>query len=99
MSNTIRENRCDVCLYKSYLFNYLTKQEASWVNLIKKEIVIEKGEVICQEGEPIKYLVYLREGLMKLYKTGAGRTQQIISISTPRDFIGLLSVFSNTEYL
>ena len=99
MSNTIRENRCDVCLYKSYLFNYLTKQEASWVNLIKKEIVIEKGEVICQEGEPIKYLVYLREGLMKLYKTGAGRTQQIISIATPRDFIGLLSVFSNTEYL
>jgi len=36
---------------------------------------------------------------MKLYKTGAGRTQQIISIATPQDFIGLLSVFSNTEYV
>jgi len=99
MSNTTRENRCDVCIYKSYLFNYLTKQEVSWVNLNKKEIVIEKGEIICQEGEEIKYLVYLREGLVKLYKTGAGRSQQIISIATPRDFIGLLSVFSNTEYI
>lgn len=99
MSNTIRENRCDVCLYKSYLFNYLTKQEASWVNLIKKEIVIEKGEIIYQEGEKINHLVYLKEGLVKLYKTGQGRTQQIISIATPRDFIGLLSVFSNTEYI
>jgi len=99
MSNTKRESRCDVCIYKSYLFNYLTKQETALVNLNKKEIVIEKGEIICQEGKPIKYLVYLREGLMKLYKTGAGRTQQIISIATPQDFIGLLSVFSNTEYV
>jgi len=69
------------------------------VNLNKEEIFIEKGEVICQEGEEIKYLVYMKEGLVKLYKTGAGRTQQIISIATPRDFIGLLSVFSNTEYI
>ena len=99
MSNTTGENRCEICIYKSYLFNHLTKQEVSWVNLNKTEIVIEKGEVIYQEGEEIKYLVYLREGLMKLYKTGAGRTQQIISIATPRDFIGLLSVFSNTEYI
>ncbi len=69
------------------------------MNLIKKEIVIEKGEIIYQEGEKINHLVYLKEGLVKLYKTGQGRTQQIISIATPRDFIGLLSVFSNTEYL
>ena len=99
MSNTTRENRCEICIYKSYLFNHLTKQETALVNLNKKEIVIEKGEIICQEGEPIKYLVYLREGLMKLFKMGAGRTQQIISIATPQDFIGLLSVFSNTEYV
>lgn len=69
------------------------------MNLNKKEIDIEKGEIICQEGEPIKYLVYLRGGLVKLYKTGTGRTQQIISIATSRDFIGLLSIFSNTEYI
>lgn len=99
MSNNSGENRCEVCLYKSYLFNYLTEQEIAWVNLNKKEIDIEKGEIICQEGEPIKYLVYLRGGLVKLYKTGAGRTQQIISIATSRDFIGLLSIFSNTEYI
>lgn len=99
MSNNSGENRCEGCLYKSYLFNYLTEQEIAWVNLNKKEIDIEKGEIICQEGEPIKYLVYLRGGLVKLYKTGAGRTQQIISIATSRDFIGLLSIFSNTEYI
>jgi CRP/FNR family transcriptional regulator len=99
MSNTTRENGCDVCIYKSYLFNYLTKQEIAWVNLNKEDIFIKKGEIICQEGEIIKHLVYLKEGLVKLYKTGPGRTQQIISITTPRDFIGLLSIFSNTEYL
>ncbi len=99
MINTTRENGCDVCIYKSYLFNYLTKQEIAWVNLNKQDIFIKKSEIICEEGEIIKYLVYLKEGLVKLYKTGPGRTQQIISIATPRDFIGLLSVFSNTEYL
>lgn len=99
MSNTTKENKCETCLYKSYLFNYLTKQEVAWVNLNKKEIDIEKGEKIYHEGKKIKDLVYLKEGLVKLYKTGSGRTQQIISIATPRDFIGLLSVFSNPEYL
>ena len=99
MNNTTRENKCDVCLYKSYLFNHLTKQEIVWVNSNKKEIDIEKGEIIYQEGKKIRDFVYLKEGLVKLYKSGQGRTQQIISITTPRDFIGLLSVFSNTEYL
>jgi CRP/FNR family transcriptional regulator len=99
MSNTTRENECAECLYKSYLFNYLAKQEVGLVSLNKKNISVEKGEVICQEGEAIKHLVYLKEGLVKLYKTGQGRSQQIISIATPRDFIGLLSIFSNTEHV
>jgi len=99
MSNTLRKDGCEECVCKSFLFNYLTGEELSLVNINKKDIVMEKGEVIYQEGKMIKHLVYLKEGLVKLYKTGSGRSHQIINIATPRDFIGLLSVFSNTKYL
>ena len=99
MNNTIEETGCNNCIYKSYLFNYLNEQELSLVNNNKRDIVLKRGDIICREGEKIKCLYYLKKGLVKLYKTGQGRTHQIISIGTPQDFIGLLSIFSNTEYL
>jgi len=91
MSNTLRKDGCEECVCKSFLFNYLTGEELSLVNINKKDIVMEKGEIIYQEGKMIKHLVYLKEGLVKLYKTGSGRSHQIINIATPRDL--------NTEYI
>lgn len=99
MNITAKENRCYDCIYKSYLFDYLTDQEVTQVCLNKEDAEFIKGEIVCSEGEKIEHLIYLKEGLLKLFKTGKGRSQQIISIGSPRDFIGLLSVFSNTTYI
>ena len=97
----IREkgDTCETCVYKSYLFDKLTKEERLEINLNKKECDFKRGEIICHEGEEIKDFIYLKEGLVKLYKEATARHEHIISIAKPMDFIGLLSVFSNSNYV
>jgi CRP/FNR family transcriptional regulator len=90
---------CDTCVYKSYLFDELTKEERLQINLNRVEREFNRGETICHEGEEIKDFIYLKEGLVKLYKEAKGRHEHIISIAQPMDFIGLLSVFSNARYI
>jgi CRP/FNR family transcriptional regulator len=69
------------------------------VNERKVEKYFRKGEQICAEGEEIVSFMYLQNGLVKLYKTELNRKEHIISIAKPRDFIGLLSVFSNERHV
>lgn len=95
MSISINEIKsCNTCIYKSYLFNHLSPEELSYINQNKKEVKIEKGELIIQEGNPINKFLYLVDGLVKLHKTGLDNKEHIISIARPRDFVGLLTLFS-----
>lgn len=99
MNKTEKGNTCENCAYKSYLFDTLTEEERLELNINKQERIFRRGEIICHEGEEIKDFIYLKEGLVKLYKQAKDRHEHIISIAKPLDFIGLLSVFSNSNYV
>jgi len=92
MSETIKSPNCEFCVYKSYLFESLTREELALVNL-------NKSERLFHEGDEIKEFLYLKDGLVKLFKEGKSRHEHIISIAKPLDFIGLLSIFSNANYI
>ena len=99
MNKIEKGNTCETCVYKSFLFDTLTKEERLKINITKQERDFRRGEIICHEGEEIKDFIYLKEGLVKLYKQAKDRHEHIISIAKPLDFIGLLSVFSNSNYV
>lgn len=99
MSEREKQFTCETCIFKSYLFDKLNREELLEINLNKTERDFRRGEVICQEGEEIENFIYLKEGLVKLYKEAKDRHEHIISIARPLDFIGLLSVFSNSRYV
>lgn len=90
---------CDVCIYRSYLFDDLSKEEFGVLSLSRNEEVYKKGEIVIQEGEEVKNFIYLKEGLLKIYKTIDQRKEQIVGITKPKDFIGLLSAFSKSNNL
>lgn len=92
-------NPCELCIYRSFLFDNLDKKEFALLTLSRKEVDFLKGEVICKEGEKIDQFLYLKKGLLKVYKSIGDRKEQIIGVTKPMDFIGLLSVFSNATYL
>jgi CRP-like cAMP-binding protein len=58
----------------------------------------KKGAVIIREGDPINSFIYLKEGLVKLYRRADDEREQIICFALPLDFVSLLSVFSEKQY-
>ncbi len=98
MDHEEKKFTCQACVYRSYLFDTLNREELLEVNIHKTERDFKRGETICHEGEDIENFIYLKEGLVKLYKAAEGRHEHIISIAKPMDFIGLLTIFSNANY-
>ena len=90
---------CKDCIYKSWAFKNLSVDDLKLINDNKIEKFYRKGENICLEGDEINAFLYLQNGLVKLYKTETNSKEHIISIAKPRDFIGLLSIFSTTKHV
>jgi CRP-like cAMP-binding protein len=89
---------CDVCVYRSYLFSSLSKHDLARVNLSKKEINYDPGDIIVQQGDKISQFMYLKTGLLKISQQSESSGHQIIGMARPLDFIGLLSVFSEDSF-
>jgi len=89
---------CSFCIYRKLLFDSLNEAEYQEVNSSRKEYKYKRGEIISKEGDQIESFLYLRSGLIKLYKTDEKGKDHILSIHKPGDFINLLSVFSNSAY-
>ena len=89
---------CASCMYKSLLFDTLDSNTLGKINAQRKQRDYKKGERICIEGERIEDLVYIHTGLVKLSTRNNDGETQILSIAQPLDYVGLLSVFSNSTY-
>lgn len=90
---------CKTCIYKSWAFNNLDNTELQLITKDKVEKIYRKGERICSEGDVVSSFMYLQTGLVKLFKTEVNEKEHIISIAKPKDFIGLLSIFSNKNHI
>jgi len=91
-------SNCKSCAYRTWAFKNLSQEELNLINEKKVEKFYRKGENIYTEGDPVNSFLYLQNGLVKLYKTESNHKEHIISIAKPKDFIGLLSIFSNKEH-
>ena len=89
---------CKTCVYRNLLFGSLDDIEYNLVNSARKELLISRGEIIKTENEEITSFLYLRKGLVKLFKTDTMGKERILSINKPGDFISLLHIFSNKKY-
>ena len=86
---------CKSCVYRNLLYDMLSEEEYEKVNSSRTEIIFKRGEQMISEGDEIKGFMYLRSGLVKMFKTSPHGKDQILSINKPGDFINLLSIFSN----
>ena len=86
---------CKSCVYRNLLYDMLSEEEYEKVNASRTEIIFKRGEQMISEGDEIRGFMYLRKGLVKMFKTNPQGKDQILSINKPGDFINLLSIFSN----
>lgn len=89
---------CKLCELKELFVEKLEGDDLDIVCSSKVEKEFGQGELIIKEGNLIRNFVYLKSGLVKLYRTDDSGKEQIISIAKPFDYVSLLSVFSNDRY-
>lgn len=89
---------CAQCELKNAFFNSFNELELQTFCNQKTEKKINRGECFICEGEAIEDFIYLKSGLVKLFKTDQQDKDQIITIAEPFDFVSLLSVFSDKHY-
>ena len=92
------KSSCKNCPYKTLVFDALDDKQLDFIDNSRKEILYKKGEVIAEEGNLIEEFLYLKTGLLKVYRKGRGNKDQIIRIAGASDFVSLLSMFSNEKY-
>ncbi len=98
MDDAMKTCDCEKCELKSLFFSSVNETEISRLCNQKVEKFYNKGEVILKEKDKIEEFVYLKSGLVKLYRSPNHGKEQIITIAKPFDFVSLLSVFSDTNY-
>ena len=79
-------------------FGFVEHEEMDNICMSRQEVSHKKGDIIINTGDIIKEFIYLKEGLVKLFRTDEDGKIQIIAIGKPLDFVSLLSVFSDEEY-
>lgn len=89
---------CEGCELKSLFFEYVSNSDIEALCTRKKEYSYQKGDIIIHEGDEIKDFIYLKKGLVKLYRKGSNDREQIICFALPFDFVSLLSIFSERTY-
>lgn len=89
---------CEQCELKGLFYDNLEREYSDLICAGKVEKSFRQGETIIKEGTLINDFVYLKSGLVKLYRRDDSGKEQIISIAKPFDYVSLLSVFSNDHY-
>jgi CRP/FNR family transcriptional regulator, polysaccharide utilization system transcription regulator len=87
---------CDNCTIRTQpLFRHLTEEELQDISLNKITEFYKRGSVVYQEGNRMKGFYCVRNGIVKIYKTGFDGKQQIVRFAKKGDIIGYRSVISN----
>jgi CRP-like cAMP-binding protein len=88
---------CENCELKALFFNHFDKSELARICSDKIEKTYKKGQIIFKQGDDIQDFIYLKSGLVKLFRQTENNKEQIIAIAKPLEFVSIMGIFS-TRY-
>lgn len=89
---------CMDCTKSSKFFKELLPSDLEFINQNRTQIHYKKGENICKQGAFASYVLYVADGLVKIYLEGKGNRNINIKISGSSEFIGLSTIFGGNIY-
>lgn len=89
---------CTVCKNRSECLKNLIPSELDFINHEKLQIQYRKGETICKQGAFASYVLYISNGLVKLYLENTNKKFTNIKLLKTSDFIGLASIYGDNIY-
>jgi len=89
---------CVDCKNSSKCFKKLIPSELEFINQNKTQILYRKGENICKQGAFASYVLYISDGLVKLYMESPNNKNINLKILKTSEFIGLSSIYGDNIY-
>lgn len=86
---------CLVCNNKSSCFKLLKPNELEFADINRAEIQYRKGEMVAKQGNFYTHILYVKSGMVKVYKEMPDGSNLILNFFTDGGFIGLPFLFKN----
>lgn len=88
-------NPCLNCNFKSEAFNTLSDLEMQLINSKRVELNYRKGEVVAKQGAFVTHILFVKQGLVKIYKELSGKDNLILNFYPAGQLVGLPSIFNS----
>jgi len=97
MNNGKIIKKCVDCECKSMPFTKLTAEELIQINKNRVDVTFKKGEIIFKQGALAGHVVYIKSGLVKVYREHSSG-ELILSLESKGKMIGLQAIYSQNIY-
>lgn len=89
-------SKCEQCIIRQFnSLKHLSREELMRMSNCKTSKIIKKGEPIFDEGERLKGVFCIKDGVCKVSKMSENGRNQIISLITKGDLLGERSLISD----
>lgn len=95
---TEKSNICVDCKNASKCFNSLFPDELDFINSKKTQILYLKGETIFKQGAFSPYVLYVVDGLVKIFLQTSNTKQLNLRLAKQGDFLAFSSIFNKSVY-
>jgi CRP/FNR family transcriptional regulator, polysaccharide utilization system transcription regulator len=89
-------NTCSTCIQEESYFELLNDDEKKLLDDNSVTVVYKKGETICKQGSFASHIIFLEDGLVKVYLEGNPKNL-ILTITPSKRFVGLPSIFEGNN--
>jgi CRP/FNR family transcriptional regulator len=96
MNTNSYPNSCVVRTPEGSCFDLLSEEERKLVNDNMVEVLYKKGEIICKQGSFASKIIFLTEGLVKVYLEGSPNNL-ILTITPKNNLVGLPSIYEGNN--
>jgi CRP-like cAMP-binding protein len=88
--------KCEQCIIKQFnALKSLSKEELIRISGCKTSMKIKRGEIIFEEGDVLKGVYCVKEGMCKLSKLSSNGKDQIVKIVVKGDLLGQRSLVTD----
>lgn len=89
-------SKCEQCIIRQFnSLRALTTEELMRISACKTSKIIKKGETIFEEGESLKGVYCIRDGICKLTKLSPNGKDQIVKLVVKGDLLGQRSLIGS----
>lgn len=92
-----KQSDCPSCLLRASCFDKLSIEQLKEMDEKRVELQFKKGEIICKQGAFATHIMYVQEGLAKIYLE-TGQKSVITNIVSDGSLIGLPSLVSDNVF-